>query len=528
MVRCICLLFAFASVTSLQGLAQTQSPAQPIELPEFIVTGKEQVGVPGSTKQSPLRPPILASTQLDSLNPIEKLPLPGMPGAPLPHYHKDRLGYQGWLDVQMGNYLTPSLIAGYSLNVGGYLVDLSGAVRASNGWVPGSNYVVGGLNIRSTYVAPETFVVFGGSETSVDVGMETKHYNLYARNTAPSRTLLLMNAGVTTNGQWERLKFSGGLSFHSSRFSDSSSSANSNNDIVGKIKVIYKQETYGIGGVANLRLSEFNSQQYPFANVGITGETEGRALSAGVSVLGQYATTTLGESRSGVLLMASAQWHADPMITIDGSVKSGLRNLTVADMLGMNPYVAGTVITDVPYDVVDIVGNVRYHPVVRFTAEGGLRIQRTDRDLVWSSSSAGLFAPLWLQSSTVTIHGGMRYVVSANDAVTADVSIISSTVQGKNKPYVAPYTASAGYNRTWTPKLRSEVVAVFQGERYSDLANTNILDAFLDLRVRVLYRIGTAMDAFVRAENLVGSTMILWEGYRERGVFVSAGISWRF
>lgn len=508
--------------------SQTQSPAQPIELPEFIVTGKEQVGVPGASKQSPHKPPILAKTTLDSLNPVEKLPLPTLPGTPFPKYQQQLPYYPGWVDVEIGNYLTPSIIAGYSFETAGYLFDAAGQFETSRGWQPGSEYTLGSLNLRSTYLAPEDYVVFGGSLTTVDAGLSSKNYSLYARPTAPSRSQVSLSAAVNNAGHWNDIAFNTSVQYNNTSIADSSRASNVNQDLQAALELVRRGTAFDLGGVAHIRYSEYRGHSYPQFELGVVGASANSAVALSGSLKGQLANTTTNESRSGLGIMGAVQWHANPRFTIDLQATSGLRATTITRMIKANPYMADTATVDIPYDIVDVVGTLRYHPVLAFTAQGSLRMRRTDRDLVWSRGDVGVFIPLWLTTTTIDVYGSIRWLVNKSDAVIADITLRSSSIQNGQTPYVAPIEASAGYNRAWTWNLHSEVELLYVGQRYADVENKRILDGYVDVRFNVTYGIESNLNVFVRAENLVGSNMVIWEGYKERGVFVSGGLSWRF
>jgi outer membrane cobalamin receptor len=68
----------------------------------------------------------------------------------------------------------------------------------------------------------------------------------------------------------------------------------------------------------------------------------------------------------------------------------------------------------------------------------------------------------------------------------------------------------------------------YVGKRYVDIENTGQLDAFLNVRMQGSYAASSTLDVVFNADNLINSTIILWNGYRQRGIFVSGGVSWRF
>ncbi len=509
--------------------AQTQqSPAQPIELPEFIVTGKEQVGVPGAAKQAPLRPPMLAKATLDSLNPVDKLSLPPMAEVPLPEYSRSRLYFPGWVSAELGNYMTPSVSAGYSLNTGGYMLDAVGKLQLSNGWVNGSEFLTGSLGVRSSYVAPEEYVVFGGSETRVALDFASTSYKLYALQHAPSRNVQTMSGLVATTGKSGDYRFDAQVDARRSALNDADSSTAANNQLHGTVTVVRQWDSTAFGGFVDVMLPSYRSQGYSMIQGGLTGSFDLRAMHVSYTASVQTANSTMNDQRFGVGVSAKAQWQLGYLYTVDAQINSGLRLVTMSDIMSSNPYVSSQSTVDVPYDLADVTAGLRYHPTNQLTIAGFARLRLTDRDLVWSSANGGVFTPQWLQTSTTSLHGSVRWWASHADAVTADLTLTHSTVDSVNTPYVPAVQAAVGYERAWTDKLSASATIIYIGERYVDVTSDRLLDGYVDVRLAGRYTLNTAFDVFVRAENLVGSTMVIWDGYIERGVFVSAGLTWRF
>ena len=194
-----------------------------------------------------------------------------------------------------------------------------------------------------------------------------------------------------------------------------------------------------------------------------------------------------------------------------------------------NPYVSDTMMIDVPYDLVAIGGSVFWHPSIRLSVSVGADLTRTDRDLVWVAADTGTFEPAYRSTTSFVIGGDVRWLVSSRDALTADLSIISATVDGAaTKTYTPSVQASAGYERRWTEHLSSNATLIYVGERFADLANDVVLSGFIDLRLGAAYEINKTLSITLQTQNLLGSTMVLWDGYQERGIFISGGILWKF
>ena len=91
---------------------ETSKATQPLELPNFIIEGKEQINVRAGIKQMPEKSSALNQTDLDSLNSLEKqqsllLPPKSFPDQIL-SYKYDR----GYLSAEFGRFTTPSIIGG--------------------------------------------------------------------------------------------------------------------------------------------------------------------------------------------------------------------------------------------------------------------------------------------------------------------------------------------------------------------------------------------------------------------------------
>ena len=523
------LTVAFLLTPSYCLLSQSEGlPNQPIELPEFIVTGKSRADIPGGSKRAPNRPPLLSQARLDSLNPLEKIPLPTLPQAPLPDYSQPIMWHPGWVDATLGNYLTPNVDAGYSFDVSGYLIDLTAGLEASSGWVDNSEYFMFDVGAMSTYVAPEKFLFFGGSTTVVDFDLGTKSYNLFADSTVPARSVTSIGGGVETEGRWEGLSYRG-LASYSTRSLSTGNLGSTDNVFTGQIGLGQRWNEFDLGADLDLQLRGYRGNGYPYTSLSGNGHFVNSAVRASALVGLQWASSTAGDDRFGVQVGGRLDAFIHSAFTVEAHAKSGLRPIDMQQLLRENPYVSDTLTIDMPYDVVQVGGSVMFHPVLDVTASAGVEFRRTDRDVVWTPSANSTFEPTYLSTTTLTINGDVRWLITSQDVLVADIQIISASVDDNNdKPYVAPVQASAGYERDWTNDLRTVVSLIYVGDRFADLANTITLQSYLDIRVSGMYDITDRIGIQLNAENLLGNQFQLWNGYRERGIFINAGILWKF
>ncbi|HLP26998.1 MAG TPA: hypothetical protein VK147_00065 [Candidatus Didemnitutus sp.] len=527
------LIIAVCVLCSVVVPAQQQPPAQPpngpLELPEFLVTGKELINVGAGVKSAPQRPPLLSATRLDSLNPTEKQPIPSLPARPLPQYRRTTMVWPGYLQAEIGNYITPNVLAGYSFVAGGYRLDLAADIQASDGWSENTEYLNTGVKLVSTYVAPEKFVFFGGSTTQADVALRHRSYKLFAVPDAPERSHTTLALGVDVDGRFEDVRYRAQASWSHQSLSTSSMRDVSDNVFRGTLRAEQQWKSADVGLMMDMRLQTYAENAYPYVEAGAYGRWVAKALRIAGGAGVQWATSTTGVDRFGLGLGGQADIFLGPDLTITAAVRSGMRSVTFRDLMMQNPYIDDSVSLDAAYDIVDLRGTITFHPSVRTTISAGVRMRQTDREPVWVRGRAGVFTVDYRTVSLVEINADARFAITPRDIVVADVRMTNASVaQASAQPYVPSLRASADYERQWFTEFRTGFGMVYVGQRWADVANTVTLSGYADLRVMASYSLSTSFDLNARAENLLGSTVILWEGYRERGIFVTVGCTWKF
>ncbi len=508
---------------------QPPAPNAPLELPEFLVTGKELIDVGAGVKHTPRRPPMLSAGRLDTLNPAEKIPAPTLPYSPLPQYSRSTKRWPGYVDASVGNYITPALAAGYSFVVDGYRLDLAGDVAASQGWVDNAGYVTGGAQILSTYVAPEKFIFFGGSTTQADVAFRSRSYTLFADSLAPSRSHTAMRAGIAVDGEYDGTHYTASASWQHQNMNTENGRAVADDVLRGTVRVEQQWPGADVGAKIDVNMQTFAGNGYPFVETGAYGGwvSDVARISAGLGV--QWATSTENVDRFGVSLYGRADVFLGGNLTLLGSVQSGMRTVTFRDLVMANPYVSDSIVLDAPYDIADVRATLSFHPSVRTTINVTAGLRQSDREPVWKGAGSGIFHVTYQSVRVAEIGADARFALSALDLIGADVRLISATViDNADQPYVPGMRASAEYERVFTPQLRSTVGLVYNGRRYADLANTMSLPGYADVRLKVAYSVSASVDLIAKAENLLSSTVYVWEGYRERGLFVNIACLWRF
>jgi hypothetical protein len=507
---------------------QQVPPGQPLELPEYVVTGTERIDVPGAVKQAPVKPPTLRSTSLDTLNALEKQPLPMLVFRELPTIEQNWKAFPGYVDASIGTFLTPSIEAGYSFAAGGYTIDLRGGLLATSGWASNADMFRWNVGARSTYLAPEKFLVFGGSTTHAWAELGGSSYNLYAVASAPARSQSGVDLGVDVDGAYDGVSYAARASYDMRSINDVDTSV-SDQGFGGTASLGTRWNDFAVRGELDMALRSFGGSSYPFVDLGASGEWSSTTMRLRAALGFQWFTSTAGDDRPGARISAEAWYFATPILSFDAAVRSGLVRRSGSAFLDKNPYLSARTVLDASYAIVDLQAGVEVHPQDRLRVRAGVRFAMLDRDAVWLSADSMTFAPAYLSTTTVSIPLELRWLLTSRDVVTGALTFTSATVEDSSTtPYVAPIATDLSYERTWTPKLRTVFTLAYVGERYADLNNNVSLPAYFTMRLRGAYDLTDRIELMIEADNLLDQPITVWKGYRERGLFLRAGITWRF
>jgi hypothetical protein len=341
------------------------------------------------------------------------------------------------------------------------------------------------------------------------------------------RTVFALRGGIDVEGSYEGVAYQAQAAYRRSTLSTDVRDV-AEAVIHGLVDLDRRGSEYDVGGGLTLDLRSFAGVAYPFI------EGKGRIryatsrlrlmLEAGL----QTATSTFNVSRAGMLLQGRADAELNPGLTAIGTIRSGLRPVVFTEALLLNPYISDSVHLDATFDVVDISGTVLWQPNTRLGGSLGVRVRVSERDAVWVPGTSGAFGLIYRSTNTIEIPMEVRWQMSTRDMVRGELSVISSSiVDAATTPYVPNARASLWHERSWYPNLRTSLGAIYLGQRFADVTNRRVLSGYLDLRGRVEYDIAERLTIAARVHNALGANILLWDGYRERGIFVAAGCTWR-
>jgi hypothetical protein len=535
----IIIIFSQINITFAQQ-GQEQKPAtgnvsKPIELPNFIIEGKEQLNVKTGTKQAPDKPSVMSKEQLDSLNSLEKQQSQLLPPEPLPLKVINTEYDRGYLNASIGRYLITDFEVGYGFELKDYSFFANAGFDHSNGHISNSDFNRVHINLFSDYIAPDKFFIFGGSKTRTNLKFNNSNYKLYANNFPVERQVMNLNLGLQSDGSYKGFIFSTGAKFHSLQMSnnypDSISTSLGNNLLSGNLMVKNSGHLYEIGAKAKVDFEFLRTNSAHFFESSAFGTLNLNKLTVNVEAGFQSGSSSNEIVRAGLLLKGDLSYNLNSLFTLKAGIFSGLNKHYFNELVITNPYIDRFANIDYSYDLPAIKAFIYYHPNQEIGISGGIKLGSKDRSPIYDSLNAGSLTLIYEQINYFALESEAFWTLTQIDKLLANISFNYSTLSesGNLTPYTPLLKMAVDYSRKFPDyNFGTNFGLIYIGERFADLENKIKLNGFIDIRLKVDYKVFDNLTAFVMLENLLNSDIYVWQGYKEKGVYFGLGLNYIF
>jgi hypothetical protein len=516
-----------------QETKKEQTSPEPLELPNFIIQGNLQLNVNSGIKQSPEKPKPLTSSELDSLNSLEKQSSQSLPVEQLITNTIVSSRKDGFVKAQFGRFATGQLDAGYGTLMGSYDLYAQAGYEFSDGHINNADFSKFNVKLTSDFIAPQKFFIFGGSRTRSQVEFKNNAYNLFSSPLALKRDVNNLIAKVDVDGNYNGFKFETGAGYNGFQLI-TDNFKNADNNIYGYLKVNNIWNNFIISGNLLLDLHSLRGQATNF----IQADGAVSVFNGNLSVTGnaglQWATNSDGIDRGGLLISGLLEYRFTKLFTVRADIRSGLENKKFRELAYSNPYISNMANFDYAYDIMNLGANLIFHPNEYLGVSAGFRVRKTDRypifekDMIYYQGSFGLnYQSISLFQSIFEAY----WYMSPTDKLIANLTVSQSSLSdfdSKNVPYIPSIQFSLTFKKTWSEELGTDFGVDYIGNRFADLQNTNEINSYINLKVEGNYKLYDGLRAFLKFDNLLNSDIYIWEGYRERNVFVTFGVMWQF
>ncbi len=524
-----------------EGQEEEKQEATPLELPNFVIVGKEEFNMSIGAKERPKSPLALDADYLDSLNSFEKQTVIPIPPEFFPNDVFNNDYKHGFFRADFGRFMSADVEAGYGFNVAGYELYANAGVDMSNGHTDKADYINAKAKVSSDFIAPMKYFLFGGSRTRTSVSFDAMNYNLYGSenedfiaNGNYNRDVIDIDLNVHSDGNYEGVQFKTGAGFRTLNVMSKKDDA-SENSLKAYLKAQKYWNNFYLGGNLDFDIASLSGDGVTFIQADGSTKYMSSKFSINATAGFQYAGTTVKEDRGGFLLAGDMEFRANNMLSIFGNFRTGLNKKKFSDYFSENRYIGVKSEIDYTYDIADLYVGVMYHPTVRTGISGKIGYKAAKRFAFFTDNIDEWNNPTQEFGIGYADVSGMQFELESWLQMTPKDKLLANLDgkfytfdSGDYVPYIPNLKFSIDYKRQIVENFDAGIGIVFASKRYCDVANQIELDPYVDLQINTDYRINNSFKLYMMGENLLNQNIYLHNNYKLWGLFVKGGIVWQF
>jgi hypothetical protein len=518
---------------------ESKAPLPKIENPEFVITGHETIELPEAVK----------TDASDAQTFVPPLPTAGAKQSDLSRtalkpavLAQPQAGMNGRIDGSFGNFVTPQLGAWFGKSFSQGSMAVNGRYASSDGYAPNTQWLTAGFGIAGSYKLDKSDEFFSESRWKSEFGLGTDTYRAYgSADPMQKRTLndLDFALGFDSRYTWAHpsfgpIDYTARLSLNRTSLSDTSAAVE--NDIGLLVSASSLYESVPVNAAFEYHM-ENESMPVPGVQA-----MQWIAASGGAKIpLVENLQLALGASftlyrgsigpmsarlypRLGIRWFA-AQWltlHAgfEPAVTrasFRALVRANKYILTASPLLPSDAPVAFTFGAEcLPFERASISLNADYRTVNHYQS-------------FIEALGSHAWTPLYVSDIRVMkldLRG--RYALSSLDAATGFVTFNSATHKDSSSmlPFIPAVNAGLIYRHWFQSDISTEISAEYVGRRFTDFTASSANAAYCVVGARAEYGLVRNLKLTANVQNLFNQNYYIWNGYRERPLFVSFGINY--
>jgi hypothetical protein len=520
------ILILIASVLLSQESKQRQSDVK--RLDEITIERSDVLNVKGGEKRKPTRLPTLSKSDLDSLNSLEKQQSLLLPPAGLPRQIIPNAQDRAYLRADFGRFATIDAEAGYAFAYQDFDIYSMANLELSNGHLDNAGFLDGTLRLISDYVAPQKFWIFGGSKTRTRFDYNHAEFSNFAVEEAEDRSMDSVSLMMDVEGSYNGFQFYTGAGFDLlSLRSDTSSFGDTG--IKGYLNIVNPYKSWRFSGGANAEIRSGNEQSNNFfegfGKIAYLSKNFDFHIDGGFQIAqNEIESIFVPKFSLGINL------QSDNDFTISAIAGSGVQRNTFANFYRFNPYLSWNTFLDHTIDQLYIEGDVKYHPTSRFNFRIGVRTSLMENAVNWINRDSSQFEIFYDNATQLKFFVETFYDLNEKNTISLMLennNVITDSLENQ-QTYVPQLKASLDLNSDLFDNFATQVGIDYVGKRFADLNNEIEIDPFIDLRMKFTFKAGDNFNFYLKGENLLNQNIYLFNFYRQRGLFFSGGILWKF
>lgn len=530
-IKLILVLIAFCNINFLfsqEEAKEKKKSAEPFDLPNAIIYGDAQVSVSSGVKQFPLKTRQLNAKELDSINSLEKQQANTLNPEALKTDVQIREFNNGYLTGEFGRYTNPKIDAGYQFALGNYKLFANAGFDYFGGHLAKADYTKANILLVSDYIAPEKFWLFGGSKTRTTFAFNNNAYYTFADSTPKARSTNKMRFNLDVDGNYNGFIFFTGAGFK--YFALSADNNTNENGLSAFLKVINPLTDMNVGADLYLDLNTLRGKSTKLINIaGLIDYTSGNIKYYG-NLGFQISSNSNEVSYFNPVLKAGVDYKMNREFTLKGALESGRDWNEFGNLINFNPYLNYNALVDYEYNLLKLKAIAYYHPIESLNVSGGVSFALLKNIATYIDSSNSTFGLGYFNGNKLNLFADASYKINSNSQIKGFFSLNFATLSDSSTkvPYLPILNTKFVYQYNVNENFYTNLSLNYFGSKFADIQNKVELPAYINLGLDVNYRFNDKMNLFVKFDNILNQEIYIWNKYKERGLFVSLGLTWQF
>jgi hypothetical protein len=526
-------IFPVMLLLSLNLFAQDDKKNPNVELPDFVIMGKDVVSIRAANKINPDYTSTVSDDYLKPLFAPDQLEVVDFSNPNQTDLNLlDSVNYyKGYLSLKSGRYTLPAGELNYSFPFDGG--SLQGIVFGDNQLAYDKNtdnVKLGGL-LNLDYTTNTSNSTLPGTKFSIGGRHTNKKYNLFGSSTPEfERTLNAGNAYFDIQNLYMRrfifdAKMGGDFTYLDK---ENLTESVLNVNLFGKLNLT----DVGIGVKSNYQKQYFKNDfagkiqadYYMFRPTAYFKLFNSILTEAGFTFSGS------GNNTFHRIFVSLSTKLADQLVLM-GEYNPGSEFLTASYFLRNNEYLETTTFSNFllkkknQFKVA-----LKYEYDKYFQIDGGIKYFSSSNYPFYSrTDSSGLFNIDFTDVKNYDLFANFLFHYGPYGVFYASVDLFKVNNSAKNKiPYQPEVITSFSYGYDFQNGLSGKINLEYQSKRYTNLENTTTLGGFFNAGVELEYRFGNNISILFQLNNLLNQKIYFWEGYKRKPLDAVLGINFLF
>lgn len=513
-------------------VAQTEQ--QSIELPDFVITGRQNIDIPIAVKK---KPDLVSTISKDFLTPqyspeefpllFSSLPVQIQPGIKLFDNY-----YNGTIKIQAGRYSLPVGVVSLNQNFDNYF--FNARVWGSNiqEYVPNSGYNNVGFSLSNELFLSTRSDILPGSKIKFGADYFRDSYHLFAtKNPSFLRERNNGSANFSIESSYNRwINFGFGLSGNIYSLSESGLKE-TNLNANGLFE--FKLNSFTIGAIGNYKKQSLEK------NISGNNGNSFYSIESYIKLLPiRSLLLTFGidyvsnSSNSFFSPFGLFEFNFDKGFTLSGEYKPHAEYFNTTDIFNINRYFNPGVTDNVflKYKTeLSILLKYEYKKMYSLSLSGGY--SKIENYFYFEDAvDIGKF-DLFVLPEVSIFSAGINFIINPSYYGTFFANIKFNDVKDnfdRTVPYEPKISSSISYGYNFSTSFGFNVKYLLELNTYTDIINSNKLDNYHNISFSLFYELLKGFKLTADFQNILNQSNFVWKQYQEKPFDLLFGIEYRW